>query len=604
LSEPLLGRNARIESSLLAARNHSDASVRLQLALSLGCWSDPRAWRALAELAMAHHDDLYVRTAILSSLTEENVGFVFSQILNAAAEQEALTDLAVKFAEALAALGDAELVSDAFDRILADSQADSFGWRAIAVNAMLDALARRGGPAARRLPEDARAALGQLRERARQIIVDGDAGEAQQVLALSLTGRTGLAHAEDLELIRNLLSPNCPPSVQIAAVDALVNLADEQAPQLLLEDWASYSPQVHGRILDQLLGRITWTDELLEAIAEGTVPAAHIDARRRQLLLDHDDQQIRETASRLLQGAGPSTRAEVLAQFQDVLEMPSDPVQGKAVFADKCATCHQLEGVGQSVGMNLDNLTNRSPQALLIAIIDPNQAVGDRFLDYRVLLTNGRQRSGMIARESSNSIVLVDQEGQEAEILRSQIDEMLTAGKSLMPEGLERDLSRQQLADVIAYVASIHPEPKQFRGNRPAVVRPGDDKSLQLLARHARIYGPSVVFDHERDIATQWLSPDDQLRWSLDGQPAGTYDVVIDYACDEQSAGDTVLFQVAGQIVGGRVLSTSGWDKYDTLSLGTVTLPPGPIEASMGSEGLIRNALLDLRVVRLIPVTP
>ena len=598
LSEPLLGSSQRIDSAVLATRASPDAPVRLQLALSLGQWSDRRAWEALAELAIAHHDQLYMRTAVLSSLTEENVGFVFHRVLAEAAEQETLAELTTRLAETLAALGDLDTVSAAFDQILAGAQPGSFGWRVTAVNAMLDSLARRGTGAARRLPEEARLALRQLHERTRHILQDSNAGQAQLTLALSLLARVSSQPSEDLPLIRGLLSPNQPPSVQVAAVEALASVADEQAPQLLLADWPWQSPQVHGRILDEILGRITWTDQLLEAIENGKVPSAHIDARRRQLLLDHDDEQILRHGSSPVAGHGVLQLRRGLAQFQDVLEMASDPVRGKTVFADKCATCHQVEGVGQLVGMNLDNLTNRSGQALLTAILDPNQAVLDRFLDYSVLLLSGRQTSGMIARVQQQRCA-GGPEGKFAEILRSQIDEMRTTGKSLMPEGLERDMSRQELADVIAYVGATGPEPKQFPGNQPTVARAGQDGSIQLLAKHARVYGPTILFEHEAGIVGNWRSPDDQLRWSLEVQPAGTYEVVIEYACDDQASGDTFFLYVAGQTIGARVPSTGGWDQFGTLSVGLVTLPAGPAEVSISSEGLIRSRLLDLRAIRL-----
>ena len=205
----------------------------------------------------------------------------------------------------------------------------------------------------------------------------------------------------------------------------------------------------------------------------------------------------------------------------------------------------------------------------------------------------------MIARESSNSVVLVDQEGKQAEILRSQIDEMRTAGKSLMPEGLERDLSRQELADVIAYVRAARSEPKPFPGNRPTVVQVDENGSVPLLAKHARLYGPTIVFDQERSSVRNWRSPDDHLRWSLGGLPAGVYQVEIEYACDDQAEGDTFLFHIAGQTIGARVSSTGGWDNYGTMSVGLVTLAAGRAEVSMSSEGLIGSALLDLRAVRL-----
>ena len=45
-------------------------------------------------------------------------------------------------------------------------------------------------------------------------------------------------------------------------------------------------------------------------------------------------------------------------------------------------------------------------------------------------------------------------------LLRSQIEEMTASSQSLMPEGLEKDLKPQDLADLIAYVVSAPPSRK------------------------------------------------------------------------------------------------------------------------------------------------
>ena len=119
------------------------------------------------------------------------------------------------------------------------------------------------------------------------------------------------------------------------------------------------------------------------------------------------------------------------------------------------ATCHLLEGVGHAVGADLGSMANKASDALLIAILDPNQAVDNRFLAYLAVTKDGRIHNGVLAAETGNSITLREQDGKEEVILRTDLDELQGTGKSLMPEGLEKDLSRQDLADVIAYVRAV-----------------------------------------------------------------------------------------------------------------------------------------------------
>ncbi len=67
----------------------------------------------------------------------------------------------------------------------------------------------------------------------------------------------------------------------------------------------------------------------------------------------------------------------------------------------------------------------------------------------------GRSFNGIIAAETANSITLKRAEAKQDVVLRSNIEELIASGVSLMPEGLEKDLKPQDLADVIAFVKSI-----------------------------------------------------------------------------------------------------------------------------------------------------
>ena len=80
-----------------------------------------------------------------------------------------------------------------------------------------------------------------------------------------------------------------------------------------------------------------------------------------------------------------------------------------------------------------------------------------------------------------------------------------------MPVGLEKDLSKQSMADVIAYLAAAGPPPKSFEGNAPAIVKPVVG-ALALLASSAEIYGDQIVFEEPfRNIGYWHGSVDDYL---------------------------------------------------------------------------------------------
>jgi putative heme-binding domain-containing protein len=127
--------------------------------------------------------------------------------------------------------------------------------------------------------------------------------------------------------------------------------------------------------------------------------------------------------------------------------------RGTAIFEKKCAACHKLGAVGSDVGPNLAALTDRAPRSLLAAILDPSRAVEARYVSYLAVTTDGRSLTGILETETGNSITLLGEQAKRQTILRADLELLRSSGKSLMPDGLERDLSPQDLADLIAVVA-------------------------------------------------------------------------------------------------------------------------------------------------------
>jgi putative heme-binding domain-containing protein len=127
------------------------------------------------------------------------------------------------------------------------------------------------------------------------------------------------------------------------------------------------------------------------------------------------------------------------------------------VFVKVCATCHQAEGRGIDVGPNLATVTGRSAEDLLVHILDPNREVAPNYVNYNIATNDGRVMSGIIGEESATAIVLKRAEGASDVISRDKIEAITSTGVSLMPEGLEKGFSAQDLANLIAFLRSIQP---------------------------------------------------------------------------------------------------------------------------------------------------
>ena len=317
-------------------------------------------------------------------------------------------------------------------------------------------------------------------------------------------------------------------------------------PELLLAGWKTYSPELRCAILDILLSRKAWTVSLLSAIEAARVAPGEIDSAQRSVLLAHRDPETRTASPGGLRSPEQS-RQKVIDAYKPALELKGDPAAGKAVFMRVCATCHRLGDVGVEVGPNLGALTEKNPETLLIAILDPNRAFESRYASFTVATTDGRLLTGLIASETASSVTLRRQEGKEDVVLRSDIEEMAASGQSLMPEGLEKDLTPRDMADLIAFLEGIGPPPKTFAGNHPCLVKPGPDGTIVLSAADAEIYGDRLVFEPAHGNLGYWMAANDRAVWTFEVARPGKYAVWLDWACPDDAAGNVLEIHLGGQ---------------------------------------------------------
>lgn len=257
------------------------------------------------------------------------------------------------------------------------------------------------------------------------------------------------------ETFTELLAPQLPQELLQSTVTALGLVQDQGVAELLLSSWRTLTPALRGPATDVLLGRRDRTLKLLDALEAGTIKRSEIDRTKYPLLLQNPREDIRKRATKILAGDLSSNRRQVVESYQNALELPTDLERGRQVFTQKCSICHKLGNVGHQVGPDLTSVQNKIPADLLVAILDPNREAQQSYLSYTVSTLDGQIYSGMIASESTGSLTLRRAEGKEDVILRGQIDQFTSSGLSLMPEGLEKEITPQQVADVIAFIKSL-----------------------------------------------------------------------------------------------------------------------------------------------------
>ncbi len=225
--------------------------------------------------------------------------------------------------------------------------------------------------------------------------------------------------------------------------------------ELVLEAWPTLSPRLRVQAAETLFARPDRTLALLKAIAAGEVNASDVDPARLKQLASGKNAALRQQAEKLLATLKLGRRQDVVDAHRDVLEMPSDAERGKKAFKKVCAACHKVDGVGYEIGPNLATLKARGAEAILVNMLDPSREVNPQFVNYVLVTDDGRTITGMITAETANSVTLKRAENATDTVLRINIDELRGTGLSLMPEGVEKQLNKQEMADLIAYLLSL-----------------------------------------------------------------------------------------------------------------------------------------------------
>lgn len=441
-----------VRQKVLAMADDPDLRVRYQVALSLGeLPSFYQRNHALASIAIRDGGDAYIRVAVLSSLAEgpgEILPFLATDTEFARTKhgQELFASLATQIGKQQRDI-DVAFMLQTLSKLAKENSP--------ALPTIIQHLAARKGTP---LFEQIAAATGGRAEQVMQsLIATAAATAADENVPLpkrvAAVQQLRLAtFADQQELLTSLLAPNIAADLQAAAMTTLGTFDTPEVADVVLEAFAAFSPRLKGQATDVLLSRPAWTLSLLSAIEAGQVSTGDLDPVRLKLLADHSDDKVRTRAKKLLAGLQTSRRGDVVEAYRGVLQMPGDAARGKEVFAKNCAACHRVQGVGHELAPNLAAMKARGPEAILLNVLDPNREVNPQYLSYALLTLDGRQLTGMIAAETATSVTLKRADNASDTVLRIDIDRLKSTGMSLMPEGLEKQIDKQSMADLLEYL--------------------------------------------------------------------------------------------------------------------------------------------------------
>ncbi|HWB14355.1 MAG TPA: PVC-type heme-binding CxxCH protein [Pirellulales bacterium] len=457
LAEKVQRPSNSLQNALFKLTTDPAPMVRLQLAYTLGSSKSRAASQSLARILRDNASEPYIAAAAVSSLTEQNTAQVLDHLVGSVSElPEPLLENLLRTA---LGFGEVEGLKSLFARMI-DSPGKQNNSHFAAVAVFLDALDERNESHqndTNKADADVQSVLNQLAPvfgAARAVVVDGNAPLKDRVQAVRLLGRLPDSPPDDQDLLYGLLNPQIPDQLQIAAVEALGRSADPQAFQGILREWKSFTPAVREQVLETLLRSSGGPKTLLDAIQQQLLLSQEVSFTAQRRLLEHPSEEVRNDAGNVFQERVDADREKVIQTYQPSLQLAGDLKRGQPLFEKHCAACHRLGEIGHVVGPDLAMVRDKAPEWFLPAIFDPSRAVDAKFVSYVAVTDDGRVLSGILGEESGERMTLIGQDGKPQSLLRGNVEQLSSTGKSLMPDGLEKVLKSQDVADLIAFLRS------------------------------------------------------------------------------------------------------------------------------------------------------
>lgn len=256
------------------------------------------------------------------------------------------------------------------------------------------------------------------------------------------------------DLLAGLVDPQEPGEVQAAAARALKSLEGAAIGERLLAAWSWMTPPVREAAMETMLADDARIRLVLDAVEAGELRRSAVSWEDTKRLMLHSDDELRIRAQSLL-GNPDEARSDVVERYAATLSMEGDAERGRAVYERSCAACHQVNGAdGVDFGPDLAGVRNRDPEDLLVDILRPDASIAAGYEQWRIERQRGSIVQGAIITETPGAVTVRDPSGRETTVPRDDIQHMEATDASVMPTGLEQQISEGEMDDLIAFIRS------------------------------------------------------------------------------------------------------------------------------------------------------
>ena len=305
-----------------------------------------------------------------------------------------------------------------------------------------------------------RVGLPAAQQRAIEQLQDTARGESERAALAETLGQCALAQA--VPALLQLL--NEKPKLQVAALSALQNFDEPSIATAIVERYPSLSSEARTRARSVLASRASWATALVAAVERGVVDVKEIPPDLLRQMLRQNEPSLAAAIEKRwgkLQAQSSAEKISTVNQLKLVLNpsgttlrFQGNPVEGKKLFTQSCATCHKLFGQGNTIGPDLSGADRKNTEWMLTHIVDPSAFIRPEYVNHNIEMRDGRSLTGLLAEQNDSTLTLLDVQNQRTVLNRAEMKELTASSTSLMPEGLLEPLTPQQIRDLFSYLQS------------------------------------------------------------------------------------------------------------------------------------------------------
>jgi putative heme-binding domain-containing protein len=248
-----------------------------------------------------------------------------------------------------------------------------------------------------------------------------------------------------------------------AALAALSRADGPEVARLVLAAHSRLAPETQPLAIELLTQRTSWSKLLVAEVAAGRLQPGVLNVNQVRKLLSLEDEELSAAVARhwgTIRTTRDPGREQLVAEMKKLIRAtPGDPHRGIAVFTKLCGQCHKIHGQGQEVGPDITANGRASFEQLLSNVFDPSLVIGASYQARTVRTIDGRVITGLLAEDNDQRVVLKVQGGKLETIAREDVEAIKVSELSLMPEGIEKQLQPQEIADLFAFITlDKHPD--------------------------------------------------------------------------------------------------------------------------------------------------